>query len=623
MAPYAIAHLKIGLKLYETGYRFGSDERARIYLTNALEPAHDFSGRFEFAHSGARARGARRSTRSSEHRRFTVVIGNPPYAGHSANASRDELGQRNFIGGLVNDYYAMNGVPLGERNSKWLQDDYVKFLRFGQYLLSETGVGVLGYITNNGYLDNPTFRGMRLNLIQSFAAMNILDIHGNTKKREFSSDGSKDENVFDIQQGVAIGVFVRSGFSGRTGDVCHRDLYGTREQKYDALSSSLVRFDGSEILTPNEPYYLFVPQDQESRQVYEEGWKITDIMPLNNTVVKSSIMEYGVDEARVVTALYRPFDLRWTYYTPKSRGFIAWPVNDVMQHMLSGRNLALVCSRQQSVQGPWSLVGVADSIIESSYISNKTAEINSLFPLYRYPTEEEAAIGIGADPNLNPAFVDALCGATGLSFTSRDTQEQASSRQSFTAHDVLHYIYGVLHSAAYRARYREFLKIDFPRIPLPSSSELLGRIATLGRELVALHLMKARRPDQSVSNYVGPRHPEVGRVGWANDAVWLDAPAPRKGRPSERGTVGFHGVPETVWTFRIGAYQVCHKWLKDRKGRRLSDTDVAHYQKILAAIAETIALMQEIDDVIDRHGGWPAAFVTSTVDRATEPLATP
>ncbi|HCM74563.1 MAG TPA: hypothetical protein DIS87_10545 [Armatimonadetes bacterium] len=208
MAPYAIAHMKVGLKLTETGYRYRSNQRVRIYLTNALEPASEIQARLALdwealAHEALAVRAVK------ETQRFTVVIGNPPYSGHSANSSKDAKGKRNFIGKLVHDYYFVDGKPLGEKNPKWLQDDYVKFLRFGQYLIEQAGVGALGMITNHSYLDNPTFRGMRRSLMQSFDELRFLDLHGNSKRKEVAPDGSRDENVFDIQQGVAICQLVK------------------------------------------------------------------------------------------------------------------------------------------------------------------------------------------------------------------------------------------------------------------------------------------------------------------------------------------------------------------------------------------------------------------------------
>jgi predicted helicase len=247
MAPYAIAHTKIGLKLHETGYNFRAHERARIYFTNSLEEPKDFSDRFEFdapalAHEAHAVNAVKRGTR------FTAIIGNPPYAGHSANASwemKDGREVPTFIGRLVQDYYQVDGRPLGERNPKWLQDDYVKFMRFGQWSLQQSSLGILAMISNHGYLDNPTFRGMRQRFVEQFDRIFVLDLHGNTKKKERCPDGSKDENVFDIQQGVAIGAFVKKVGQGSGCNVSHAHLWGLRDAPGRSPSKSLTTSSAS------------------------------------------------------------------------------------------------------------------------------------------------------------------------------------------------------------------------------------------------------------------------------------------------------------------------------------------------------------------------------------------
>ncbi|MFN5837006.1 MAG: Eco57I restriction-modification methylase domain-containing protein, partial [Pseudanabaena sp.] len=199
MAPYAICHLKLGLFLEESGYRFDSSQRLGVYLTNTLDDAKRRSETLfkEFiAEESNEAAGVKLDIP------VMVVIGNPPYSGHSENKSE-------WVGALVKDYYFVDGLPLGEKNPKWLQDDYVKFIRFSQWRIDKTGTGILAFVTNHGYLDNPTFRGMRQSLAKSFNWIRILDLHGNSKKKETAVDGTKDENVFDIQQGVAVCIMIK------------------------------------------------------------------------------------------------------------------------------------------------------------------------------------------------------------------------------------------------------------------------------------------------------------------------------------------------------------------------------------------------------------------------------
>ena len=382
MAPYAIAHLKIGLKLYETGYRFASDERARVYLTNALEPAHD---QLRLPDVDALAREAQAVDEAKRNGRFTVVLGNPPYSGHSANKGewiRNLLRPDNAAA----SYFAVDGGPLDERNPKWLNDDYVKFLRFAQWTIDCTGRGLLGFITNHSYLDNPTFRGLRESLAESFPRMFLLDLHGNAKKKERAPDGGPDENVFDIQQGVAIGLFVKPLREQASQRILHGDLRGQRESanrttgKYPALiDTDVTTGEWSEII-PSPPLRLFVPRDVTLEQEYSAGWKLTDIFPINSVGIvtardklaiqwtpeemarvagdfaarstESARKFYGLSKdtrdwkvhlaqedirtetGRVCPILYRPFDIRYTYYTGTSRGFLCMPRPKVMRHML-------------------------------------------------------------------------------------------------------------------------------------------------------------------------------------------------------------------------------------------------------------------------------------------------
>ena len=673
MAPYAIAHLKIGLKLYETGYRFESDERAQVYLTNALEPPGE--GQLTLDFLPALAHEAEAVNEIKRKRRFTAVIGNPPYSGLSSNMGPwidGLLKGRLPDGTATSSYYHVDGKPLGERKV-WLQDDYVKFIRLSQWLLDRAGVGVHGYISNHGYLDNPTFRGMRWSLMQSFRRIHVLDLHGNLKKKEAPPAGGRDVNVFDIQQGVAIGLFAKT-HRGAT-HVRHADLWGEREYKYSwLLDDGADDTDWTE-LVPVLPFYLFEPLDESATGSYHDWSPINEIMPVNSvgivtardhltihfdpktaweTVrdfsrigeeaarakyrlrrdVQSWKVKWAQDDVRasgpsrshLAPIAYRPFDRRWTYYTGKSSGFICRPISDLMPHMLAGENVGLITTRQ--TRDEWG--ALATSII----IAHKTCsayDINSLFPLYLYPGVGKADGSLfsrwakgkdGRTPNLDAGFVEQIAAATELRFVS---DGRGDLRKTFGPEDVLAWIYSVFHSPGYRERYEAQLKRDFPRVPLPGSAELFRKQAEAGHELLNLHVRESHELVEFIATYNGPRNPEVGRVGWSDGTVWLNAGKTdaRKGhRATKRGTIGFQGVPEEVWDFHIGGYQVCHKWLKDRKGRTLSAEDIAHYQKIVVALNETIRIMAKIDEVIEAHGGWPEAFQTgSAADAASEETA--
>ncbi|MFN5891119.1 MAG: type ISP restriction/modification enzyme, partial [Dolichospermum sp.] len=462
-----------------------------------------------------------------------VVVGNPPYSGHSENKNE-------WIEGLVKDYYQIDGLSLDEKNPKWLQDDYVKFIRFGQWRIDKTGVGILAFVTNHGYLDNPTFRGMRQSLLQSFNRIYILNLHGNAKKKEVSPDGSIDQNVFDIQQGVAILIAVKdipknqlifNQQNAPEKGVFYADLWGIREHKYELLKELTMKTVAWEKINPISPFYLLTPQDVYALEEYNRGWKITDIMLVNSVgivtardsltiqktpedvekivndfaflppeearekynlgkdtrdwqvaLAQDDIKKSRVKQNKINTInrnsikriLYRPFDIKYTYYTGKSRGFICMPRNDVMKNMLLGDNLGLITVRQVA-EGIFNHCFITENMIESRItISNKG--IGYLFPLYIYPENETTQ---DRKPNFSPEFITAIKSKLGY---------------IPTAENIFYYIYAVFHSPQYRQRYSQFLKIDFPRLPLTSNNELFNQLVIKGEKLVNLHLMKNLPP---------------------------------------------------------------------------------------------------------------------------------
>ncbi len=670
MAPYAIAHLKVGLKLYETGYRFRSDERARVYLTNALEPAGSKQLKLDFL--PALAQEAQAVNEIKRKQRFTVVIGNPPYSGISSNMGPwidGLLKGRLPDGTATSSYYRVDGKPLGERKV-WLQDDYVKFIRLSQWLLDAAGAGVHGYISNHGYLDNPTFRGMRWSLMQSFRRICVLDFHGNLKKKETPPGGGRDVNVFDIQQGVAIGLFTKSDTVSRC--VRHADLWGERGQKYRWLWEHGYADTGWSQLQPRPPFRLFEPYDHVGTSAYNRWPAINEVMTVYVTGIVTARDAFVIDfdreilrsrivdlrsrslsddeirtkyfvgkgskkyppgdsrgwklpaarrkireddkwDERYKTVLYRPFDIREIYYVP---WMVDWPRTEAMPHMLARENYAIVTARSNKFPEPNHFF-CSRTIVETK--CGEASTQSATFPLYLYPGVGRTDRALfsrwskgkdGRTPNLASRFVDQIAAAAELRFIS---DGRGNLRENLGPEDVLGWMYAVFHSRSYRERYEAPLKLDFPRVPLPGSGELFRKLVEAGHELLSLHLLDSHRIDRLINTFIGPMNPEVGRVGWSDGTVWLDArkTIAREGHRAIRsGTVGFRGVPEAVWEFHIGGYQVCHKWLKDRKGRTLSDEDIAHYQKIVVALNETIRIMAEIDHVIEAHGGWPDAFQT-------------
>jgi len=629
MAPYAIAHLKIGLKLYETGYRFGSDERVRIYLTNALETAQDFSGKFEFM-IPALAHEAQAVNEVKRHQRFTVVIGNPPYSNFG------QLNKILFVQNLLEDY--KRGLDEKKIN---LDDDFIKFVRYSHNIIDNVGTGILGFITNNTYFDGITHRQMRQHIIDSMPRIWIIDLHGSASKKERAPDGSKDENVFDIQQGVGISLWSKAPKQFGKTEIAHTSLWGLRQDKYNWLQKNSLGTTTFTRLKQTTPYQFFVPKDFDLAAEYERGYSLLEVFNVNangiktdrdglffsddinelKTRIKKFYSSEGTkepysslyrvedsssypllkrraqtrfDEKCIHRCLYRPFDTKWIYYAV---GLTSRPAWDVMRYMQSSRSLGLLAMRQYEYNVPEYCYFLATRSLTECRVFISNRGIVNCFPLYLISESKGQQIDFpsGDTPqnNFRVEFLRDLSIALNL---QRKNKQEVNS--DLTPEDVFDYAYAIFHSPNYRRRYEAFLKIDFPRLPLTSSIELFRKLAKLGDELVTLHLMELPTLIKYITTIVGSGESHVEKVSYSAETVWID-----KAR-----TRGFRGVPEAVWNFHIGGYQVLHKWLKDRKGRTLSDDDINHYQKIVVALSETIRIMREIDKVIEEHGGWPDAF---------------
>ncbi len=625
MAPYAIAHMKIGLKLFETGYRFASDQRANIYLTNALEePSQLAQGSaaslFEaLGHESQAVNDVKRGVH------FTVVIGNPPYSGNSANASKNEDGSWNFIGKLLQDYYQVDGKPLGEKQPKWLQDDYVKFLRFSQWRIDQSGTGILAMITNHGYLDNATFRGMRQQLLKTFSKIHILDLHGNLKKKETTPNGSKDENVFDIQPGVSVISSFKKHVEHKSPEIVHSDLWGLREQKYSDLLTSGINNIKWNTLLPTQPYYLFTPQNHELKKEYDNYIPIKDIFKEYNVGFVSARDEFLIDfdrkllrkrieefrspeskisadnikekynlrdtstitikdarkdlredegwEKSLTTCTYRPFDNRYIFYSPE---IMERPVFQIQRHMLSGDNLSVNIGRAGQVTGndEWDILICTNRIADFNLFRRGG---NVLFPLYIYPIEKKnskQASFLDSLSHTNDSEKQVNLSQKFLNLLQLQLNSKNNQKITIPPEEVFHYIYAIFHSPTYRSRYAEFLKIDFPRLPLTSNVALFRQLCGLGKELVALHLLEDKRLKKTDINLMGEGDNVVakGYPDYDDETVFINE------------SQGFTGVREDVWNFHIGGYQVCAKWLKDRRERELSAEDIVHYGKVVTAL---------------------------------------
>jgi hypothetical protein len=682
MAPYAVAHFKLGLALaamdeeplfrQQWSYEPHANERVNIFLTNTLEDLERTTE--QLGPLRALSDEANSAYEVKKHKPVLVVLGNPPYSGHSANKGE-------WISKLVRDYYFCDGKPLGEKNPKWLQDDYVKFLRWAQWRIEQTGQGVLAFITNHGYLDNPTFRGMRQNLMQTFDEIYVLDLHGNSKKKEtVPGSGEADKNVFDIQQGVAIGIFVklppdakkgsarvsravsgvapetldaqiaRRDASQNTRDACaplatvhHCDLWGAqRQRKYDWLDKNQIESTDWTKLEPAAPHYLFIPQDTKRLKEYERGWKVTEMMPLNGwgIATRKDYLLVGFEEkalakkfqtilslpieqaierfeikkaphwdfakarpqlpnnasASIQPVLFRPFDNRYVYYEKAmiERGDHRY---DLMRHMFDP-NVSLITVRRIEGGGEFTHFFATSQI--SVLHSTSAKEGNFVFPLYLYPNgklpeEDLFAHDNGRRPNLSAEFIKDLCEKLQAKFVPDGLGRP--SRREFGPEFIFQYAYAVFHSPTYRERYAEFLRADFPRLPITSNFELFRTLGGLGAELVGLHALGKGEPkgicfpirDGNVIEevrYQPPQGKQAGRV-WINKWQYVE------------------GVPESAWTFPIGGYLPAQRWLKDRIGRTLGFTEQEEYMRIIWALMETKRLMAEIDATIKAHGGWP------------------
>ncbi|MCL4283476.1 MAG: N-6 DNA methylase [Fimbriimonadaceae bacterium] len=634
MAPYVVCHMKLALRLKELGYDFQSGERLRVYLTNALEPGLQAQSVITGL-VAAIAHEAHAAAADKREKRFSAVIGNPPYSGHSANASKNKDGSYTFIGQLLQDYYQVDGHPLGEKNPKWLQDDYVKFIRLGQFHVQQATTGVLAFISNHGYLDNPTFRGMRQQLMGAFPEIRLLDLHGNSKKKETASDGSKDDNVFDIMQGVAIGAFVCPLGSRLNSEVTHGDLFGLRQAKYEALATSSLLESPVKQVHPSTPFYLFIAQNVDLRGEYERWWKLTDIFPVNVLGFQShrdhfaiaftademrSRMEVfrsdrGNDEvaelfelkdnrdwkvsrarqqarldpdwdSKIINCAYRPFDTRACYFSTVAMDY---PRRELLDHVAWRENWCLNVTRQTKSDS-WQHNVVTHSPAPAVFVELKDG--SSVMPLWLYPATDSLGMDLERRANLSNQFLVAL---------------RQGAEADLEPESVFGYIYCVLSSPTYRARYVEFLKIDFARVPLPGSRELFNALALRGLSLIDLHLLGGERVEAAPRRYQGRCGIPLAKATYELGGVAVD--------DSKRNR--FESVPEELWEFTVGGYQPAQKWLKDRKGRTLTEADIRHYEHMLYAIEETIRIMAEIDEVIEAHGGWPGAFQHSNDEVAS------
>lgn len=631
MASYSMAHLKLDMLLSDTGYETNKDQRFNIFLTNSLEEHHKDTGTLFASWLSDE------STLANQIKRDTpvmCVIGNPPYSGESSNKS-------DWIMSLMEDYKKEPGgkEKLKERNPKVVNDDYVKFIRFAQYFVEKNGEGIVAFINPHGFLDNPTFRGMRWNLLKTFDKIYTIDLHGNSRKSEVSPDGSADQNVFDIMQGVSINLFVKTNkkVKNELAKVFHFDLYGKRDDKYNFLNQNSIKTVEYNELSIKAPMYFMVRKDFDLEEKYNKGFIIVDLFNIHSVGIttgndknlinqnlvdlKNNIFKFyncEIDLNIIHDIPYRPFDNQKIYFDTNKIGRAR---EKVMKHFINRFNYGLCFEKNVSINKPY----YSDILVVNSIVDKHTlGGASYLAPLYLYqePTALDPRERI---PNFNPkilAEIEAKLGMKLKDVIARNDNDEAicstnseknttdcfaslamTGKNEFAPIDLLDYIYAVLHSQKYRETYKEFLKIDFPRVPFPQK-ETFWELVQLGSEIRKLHLLEEISNKELQTKYPIAGNNVVKKPNFVVSPLsegWLDS-------ENQDGVLGkvfinetqyFDNVPEIAWNFFIGGYQPAQKWLKDRKERELSYEDILHYQKIIYSLTKTDELMKKIDEVLE------------------------
>lgn len=594
MAPYTIAHLKLAMAFGQTGFKY-FNRRLGIYLTNSLEKAIGQGELFTaFGLAESIAEESKEAAVIKNETPIMVVIGNPPYSVSSSNKGK-------WIQDLIKEYKK----NLGEKKIN-IDDDYIKFIRLAENFIEKNKNGIVAMITNNSFIDGITHRQMRKHLLETFNDIYILNLHGNSKKKEKAPDGSKDENVFNIQQGVAISISIRrAGEKKELGTVHHAELYGEREEKFKTLTESCMQNVKWKKLDYSEPYYFFIPKDFKLGREYQKGFKVDELFQTYSSGIEtqkdSLVVQFTKQELDNVRAdfeanddtlmyskykirdsrdwnlknarqdlekaidiqiLYRPFDARWSFYSGTTKGIVAYPRREVMEHLMRD-NLALLSTKRLTSFKNWQHVFVSDQMTERCAVSLQTGEVGYVFPLYLY-AEDGSRL-----PNLKKELANEIEKIVG----------------KVTTEDIFDYIYAVLHSPSYRKKYKEFLKIDFPRMPYPKDTKSFKKLISFGAELRSFHLLESPKVNQYITSYPVAGSDIVDKLIYKNGNVFINK------------SQYFGRVPEVAWNFYIGGYQPAKKWLKDRKGLTLTNNDIEHYQKIMVALTETDRIMKEIDNI--------------------------
>jgi predicted helicase len=594
MAPYTIAHLKLALTFRETGIDH-FDKRLGIYLTNTLEAGIPMQIDFfdKLGLQGAISEEAHAASEIKQSTPIMVILGNPPYSVSSSNKGE-------WIEELMKEYK----TGLNERNIQPLSDDYIKFIRFAEYYIEKNGSGIIAMITNNSFIDGLIHRQMRKHLLETFDDIYIYDLHGSTIKREKALDGSKDQNIFDIQQGVSINLFVKNiRAKKKLANVFHSEIYGTRQFKFEKLKTNEINSIPWTEIETNSPDYFFTPTNRQNQHI--DTFNILDIFPFyksglttefDDLVIQNTYKDvanllidlknknshdlakiYSLDTSKITKIekaindiktnnyeiheiLYRPLDKKWTLYTGKINGLMGRPRRDLMKHFFKP-NLGLVIGRQGQAIGSteWNIITATNSFTDCNIFYRGRGTI---FPLYLYDNFSKV-------PNLETKVVNKIEDIVG----------------KVSPEDIFDYIYGILHSRNYRIQYKDYLKYDFPRIPYPKDKKSFEKLGSYGTKLRQLHLLEDSELSNFITTYPISGDNLIEKVDFQVDRVFIN------------DLQFFGGVPKEAWDFYIGGYQPAQKWLKDRKGRKLTYEDITLYQKIIKSLVETIKIMLKVDEI--------------------------
>lgn len=660
IAPYTIAHLKISQSFKEEfNSPLNDDESLKIALTNTLyfksisKEQNDQNTLFTLIDLTREFKKAQKI----KEEQILIITGNPPYSGASSNKGlyEDEIKisyglepskanlskeQKKYINLYFQEKTKQNTNTFkaiyekhkleNEKNPKWLLDDYVKFIRFAQSKIDSQESGIFAFISNNSFLDNPTFRGMRYSLMQSFDKIYILNLHGDTRKKEKAPDGSKDDNVFDIMQGVSINIFIKQNSKAKNTKIYYHDLYGKRKDKYEFLYENDLNSIKWTLVKNNEPFYLFLPQNNDLLEEYNKGISVKDMFMLSgvgicskrdnivfhnnkenlmqllkdfNTKTKDElykIYDIGEDsrdwkldsaikavnkncdnlENFIKKCHYRPFDKKWTYYIENSKAFMAYPVYDIFEHFLENENIGLICDR-----------GTKLNNIDNIFISSKIIDLHLvgsgsyIYPLYLYPTTRSKKFLKKENPNFNEE-----------NFTSKIENFKESFRtfidefykEKFSPEDILGYIYAVLFHKIYREKYLDFLKIDFPKIPFTKDKNTFKNLSKLGLKLVNLHLLKNDELDFNVGEAlfkdIKNKNFKIQKIKYNKDVKELFI----------NESLYFNKVSPEIYEFKIGGYAVLDKYLKSHKEE---DIDHKHFTLIIQTLNETLKIQDEISKI--------------------------